>query len=83
MPLASALPFGLTDEPDDAPALHSEEDADAVSTGAPKRPIFGARSPVAMDLLDAAALLWRLHLRGEPVAERHPASRRAAVEQSD
>ena len=33
-------------------------------------PIFGARSSVAMDLLDAAALLWRLHLRGEAVGER-------------
>jgi hypothetical protein len=33
-------------------------------------PIFGARSAVAMDLLDAAALLWRLHLRGEAVGER-------------
>jgi len=33
-------------------------------------PIFGTRSAVAMDLLDAAALLWRLHLRGEPVGDR-------------
>lgn len=33
-------------------------------------PIFGARSGVAMDLLDAAALLWRLHLRGEAVGAR-------------
>ncbi len=33
-------------------------------------PIFGARSGVAMDLLDAAALLWRLHLRGEAVGDR-------------
>jgi hypothetical protein len=33
-------------------------------------PIFGARSGVAMDLLDAAALLWRLHLRGETVGDR-------------
>ena len=33
-------------------------------------PIFGARSAVAMDLLDAAALLWRLHLRGEAVGDR-------------
>ena len=27
-------------------------------------PIHGARSPAAMDLVDASALLWRLHLRG-------------------
>jgi len=33
-------------------------------------PIFGARSAVAMDLLDAAALLWRLHLRGVDVGDR-------------
>lgn len=33
-------------------------------------PIFGARSMVAMDLLDASALLWRLHLRGESVGDR-------------
>jgi tetratricopeptide (TPR) repeat protein len=33
-------------------------------------PIFGARSGVAMDLLDAAALLWRLDLRGETVGDR-------------
>jgi hypothetical protein len=33
-------------------------------------PIFGARSAVAMDLVDAAALLWRLHLRGVPVGDR-------------
>lgn len=33
-------------------------------------PIFGARSAVAMDLVDAAALLWRLHLREVPVGER-------------
>lgn len=34
MPLASALPFDLTDEPDDAPALQPD-DADAVAAGAP------------------------------------------------
>ena len=33
-------------------------------------PIFGARSAVAMDLVDAAALLWRLHLRDVPVGDR-------------
>lgn len=33
-------------------------------------PIFGAKSAVAMELIDAAALLWRLHLRGVPVGER-------------
>ena len=33
-------------------------------------PIFGARSTVAMDLVDASALLWRLHLRG--IGRRRP-----------
>lgn len=33
-------------------------------------PIFGGRSAVAMDLLDASALLWRLHLRGIAVGDR-------------
>ena len=33
-------------------------------------PIFGSRSMVAMDLLDASALLWRLHLRGIAVGDR-------------
>jgi hypothetical protein len=40
-------------------------------------PIAGQGSPVVLDLIDASALLWRLHLRGvdlgarwEPVAER-------------
>ncbi len=33
-------------------------------------PIFGNRSAVAMDLVDAAALLWRLYLRGVAVGER-------------
>jgi hypothetical protein len=33
-------------------------------------PIFGARSTVAMDLLDASALLWRLHLRSMAVGDR-------------
>jgi hypothetical protein len=33
-------------------------------------PIFGHRSTVAMDLVDASALLWRLYLRGVPVGER-------------
>src|SRR5258707_6429450 len=32
-------------------------------------PIHGARSQVMVDMLDAAALLWRLHLRGIDVGE--------------
>jgi hypothetical protein len=33
-------------------------------------PIFGKRSTVILDLLDASALLWRLHLRGADVRSR-------------
>lgn len=33
-------------------------------------PIFGARSAVVFDLVDATAMLWRLHLRGIDVADR-------------
>jgi len=33
-------------------------------------PIHGARSGVALDLIDAAAMLWRLQLRGVDVGER-------------
>src|SRR5690606_18745916 len=33
-------------------------------------PIRDGRSPVALDLVDAAALLWRLHLLGQDVGER-------------
>lgn len=33
-------------------------------------PIHGARSQVMVDMIDAAALLWRLHLRGIDVGER-------------
>lgn len=33
-------------------------------------PIFGARSTVAMDLIDASAMLWRLYLRGVPLGSR-------------
>ena len=33
-------------------------------------PIHGARSCVMIDMIDAAALLWRLHLRGIDVGER-------------
>ena len=33
-------------------------------------PIHGARSCVMIDMIDAAALLWRLHLRGVDVGER-------------
>jgi hypothetical protein len=33
-------------------------------------PIHGARSKVMLDMIDAAALLWRLLLRGVDVGER-------------
>lgn len=33
-------------------------------------PIGGARSELIVDLIDASALLWRLHLRGVPLGER-------------
>jgi len=33
-------------------------------------PIYGARSRVMLDMIDAAALLWRLHLRGIDVGDR-------------
>jgi hypothetical protein len=36
-------------------------------------PIYGARSGVMLDMIDAAALLWRLHLRGIDVGDRWPA----------
>lgn len=33
-------------------------------------PIHGSRSQMAMDMLDASAMLWRLHLRGLDVGQR-------------
>lgn len=33
-------------------------------------PIYGARSQVTLDMVDASALLWRLHLRGVDVGDR-------------
>jgi hypothetical protein len=33
-------------------------------------PIYGQRSQLALDLIDASALLWRLHLKGVPLGER-------------
>lgn len=33
-------------------------------------PVFGARSTVVFDLLDATSMLWRLHLRGADVGDR-------------
>ncbi|MEZ5906718.1 MAG: tetratricopeptide repeat protein [Geminicoccaceae bacterium] len=33
-------------------------------------PIYGARSGMALDMVDASALLWRLHLRGVEPGER-------------
>jgi hypothetical protein len=33
-------------------------------------PIYGAKSPLVLDLVDASAMLWRLHLRGVDVGDR-------------
>lgn len=33
-------------------------------------PIYGAKSPVALNMVDASALLWRLHLGGHDVGDR-------------
>lgn len=33
-------------------------------------PIFGARSPIVLNLVDASAILWRLHLGGMDAPER-------------
>jgi hypothetical protein len=33
-------------------------------------PIYGQRSPLVLDLIDASALLWRLHLKGAPLGDR-------------
>jgi hypothetical protein len=33
-------------------------------------PVYGGRSKVVLDLVDASALLWRLHLRGVEVGDR-------------
>ena len=33
-------------------------------------PLNGGQSHIVLDLVDATALLWRLHLRGVPVGER-------------
>lgn len=33
-------------------------------------PIYGAHSPLALNMLDASALLWRLHLSGVDVGDR-------------
>jgi hypothetical protein len=33
-------------------------------------PVYGERSKVVLDLVDASALLWRLHLRGVDVGDR-------------
>lgn len=33
-------------------------------------PIYGARSQIALELIDASAMLWRLHLRGVDVGNR-------------
>lgn len=33
-------------------------------------PIYGARSPLVLDMIDASAMLWRLHLRGIDLGDR-------------
>jgi tetratricopeptide (TPR) repeat protein len=33
-------------------------------------PIYGQRSELVLDLIDASALLWRLHLKGVPLGDR-------------
>ena len=33
-------------------------------------PIYGERSPVVLNMIDASAMLWRLHLRGIDVGQR-------------
>jgi len=33
-------------------------------------PIYGARSAIVLEMIDASALLWRLHLRGVDVGDR-------------
>jgi len=33
-------------------------------------PVFGKQSSIVLDMVDASALLWRLHLRGVPLADR-------------
>ena len=33
-------------------------------------PIYGAQSKVVLEMIDASAMLWRLHLRGIDVGER-------------
>lgn len=37
-------------------------------------PVFGARSTVVFDLVDATSMLWRLHLRGVDVGDRWDAA---------
>jgi hypothetical protein len=36
-------------------------------------PIYGERSTMVLDLIDASAMLWRLHLRGIDVGDHPPA----------
>jgi hypothetical protein len=45
------------------------DDVDAV-LGLFDGPLYGHRSSVVLDMIDAAALLWRLHLRGVDVGKR-------------
>ena len=46
--------------------LGETEEAKALFDG----PIYGTRSKAALDMVDASALLWRLHLRGIDVGDR-------------
>lgn len=56
------------------------DDIDRVLTLVDQR-IIGTQSPVVLDMLDASAILWRLHLRGTDVGSRWQslAARWAAV----
>ncbi|MCI0546712.1 MAG: tetratricopeptide repeat protein [Candidatus Rokubacteria bacterium] len=46
-------------------------------------PVRGARSPVALDLVDASALLWRLHLAGHEAGDRWAELSRAWDQHAD
>lgn len=50
--------------------FHLDQDEIDTVLGLFDGPIFGARSQIILDLIDASALLWRLHLRGVPLGER-------------
>jgi hypothetical protein len=50
--------------------FHLDQDEIGTVLGLFDGPIYAARSQMILDLIDASALLWRLHLRGVPVGER-------------